>query len=745
MQRLSLRTQLVAFNVATVIVAIGVVGIAGVTLVRYAADEQAVARVRQASANAARVVARDGESLKTSALLLAGRPTLERLVREGDPGTLGAFLETFCKTSELDGCGVFRDGHALTCCGWPSVLPGVIPGEAEAGWWLVAPVGSPRLYLGGSAPVTAIPGARVAVLLEIDQAYVQAIGEKVGLAVEIVPGAIAERRVARPGGELGMRAIEGGRATAARVKPLGAYLAAAPLADPSGRVTGVVEVRQPVELAAPSLTQLVGTLVGLACMAGLLATIFGLLLSRSVTAPIEELTAAALRIGGGDLASPVARASGTEIGTLAGAMDDMRARMLALTSAAHRRQAEAEAILTGIVEGVYAVGRARKIRYLNPQAAALLGVRPEEAIGQFCGDVLNPQGPGGVRPCEEQCPIVHARFRGSARATEVLLLPNGRRRTVVITSSPSGPAAENGAALQFQVIRDETELETSRRLRDTVLANVSHEFRTPLSAQLASLELLLDRLDDLAPADLRKLILSVQRGTLRLTRLVDNLLESTRIEAGEESLRRQSVALDEVVEEAIELIAPLVEQRKQKLQVHLPYPLPAVVGDGPRLVQVFVNLLANANKFAPVESTITVGGSVSETEIEIWVADEGPGLPPGLGEEIFQRFLRSGEEEPEASGMGLGLFIVKSIVDRHGGRVEALSHNRGTRMRVILPREPGPAGARAESPAGGAAAGEAEAGAAGDAARGADAAGESGGAARGSGAAGESDEDPDRR
>jgi K+-sensing histidine kinase KdpD len=245
--------------------------------------------------------------------------------------------------------------------------------------------------------------------------------------------------------------------------------------------------------------------------------------------------------------------------------------------------------------------------------------------------------------------------------------------------------------MQFQVIRDETETEATRRLRDAVLANISHEFRTPLSAQLASIELLRDRLPEIEPKEARELVLALERGALRLTQLIDNLLESVRIESGTDSIRRMSVALDEVVEEAMDQTAPLAKLREQTIHADLPYPLPGIEGDGPRLVQVFVNLLANASKFAPPGSAIRVGGEARPGEVVVWVEDEGPGLPALAAAPRFERFRRSPGEEPEESGMGLGLFIVKSIIDRHGGRVEVREASgegtapRGTRMCVILP------------------------------------------------------------
>src|SRR5204863_3387355 len=189
--------------------------------------------------------------------------------------------------------------------------------------------------------------------------------------------------------------------------------------------------------------------------------------------------------------------------------------------------------------------------------------------------------------CDVRCPILEARTAGSARAIEHLLGAGaGEPRTAVITSA----APVEG--LQVQVIRDESELEAVRRARDSVLANISHEFRTPLAAQLASIELLLEGMEKMPAAQQKELVSSLERGTLRLTQLIDNLLESVRIESGQLGIRQQSVALAEVVEEARALVRPLLAQRRQTLAVSLPEDLPLVAGDKPRLTQVFVNLLA---------------------------------------------------------------------------------------------------------------------------------------------------------
>ncbi len=183
----------------------------------------------------------------------------------------------------------------------------------------------------------------------------------------------------------------------------------------------------------------------------------------------------------------------------------------------------------------------------------------------------------------------------------------------------------------------------------------------------------------------KELVFSLERGTLRLTRLIDNLLESVRIESGQLGIRHQNVSLAEVIEDADALIGALLNQRRQRLELEFADDLPAVDGDGPRLTQVFVNLLANASKFAPEDSVIRVGASHQRDTVTAWVEDEGPGVPELETGSIFERFSRGPGEEPEPGGLGLGLWIVKSIVERHGGAIAARRTPAGkTRFEVQL-------------------------------------------------------------
>jgi signal transduction histidine kinase len=739
MRRLSFTWLLILINAALLLVVVVGVAAGGVRVLRQLADRHALARVDQAAQGAAAAIEREGDRVLASARLEADRPTLARLVAGGDRRALAAWLERFRRTSELTACALLAGGRRLASAGpplpWEALRP---PLEGRA--LLTAPDGT--LVLVGSAQLAATPGISAVAALALDEQQARLLGRQAGLTVAVLDAREAARASAPAAGvrERALAAVAAGGAAggiggsggvdpgmAARVDAADLYVADRPLFGQGGEVRGVVEARLPTAGVDGSLANLIQRLLVLALSVAAVATLAAAAAGRWLARPVRDLTASAARLGRGDLTTPIERAPGLELGALAATLEETRRQLLRLTAELRRRQAEGEAVLTGMAEGVLSVDRDRRIRYLNPQAAALLGVGEEQALGRFCGDVLNPRGAAGERPCEDACPIVHARFRGSARASEQLQLAGGRQRSVVVTSA--GPVEER----QFLVLRDETDLEVARRQRDAVLANISHEFKTPLAAQRASLELLRDKLLERsrgdgagagAPdragvqsdrAELQELVLSLERGGLRLAQLIDNLLESVRIESGRDGVRKRLVALDEVVEEAVELTAPLFAQRRQRVAVELPYPLPPVLGDAPRLTQVFVNLLANAHKFAPPGTPLVIGGEVTAGAVTLWVDDQGPGLPEGAdsGRELFRRFVRSPEEmgEPEQSGMGLGLWIVQSIVERHGGSVEAERRRPGTRMRITLPLAAAAAEAAAvaaAAPAGGAVVGKAE-------------------------------------
>jgi signal transduction histidine kinase len=675
--------SLAAINFGVVVLVVTGISISAVGMLRDLADEQGKARVQLAGAIAREDLRRIGEDTLSAARILAERPALVRLLSESRFEAVSPLLKRFCETDAIDACAVFERDTLLAQAGAAIPWNALFTANAEQGErFLAVPETTPYALLGAVTPIPNRPNTRVFIVRLLDNELAGVMSKHVGLDVKLINYRAYTIAPVDDFTPLHSAALADGRSAVQRIGPRDLYASSFPVFASTGEAIVLIETRLPAEDIDNSASRLTRRLVITAIVLSVLAVLAGVILGQLVAAPIEELNDAAVRLGQGDFSTSIPRGGPAEVGTLARTMEDMRRNLVDLTGTLRRQEAEARAVLSGIVEGVFAVDKNRTIRYVNPQAAKLLNVKAEEAVGRFCGDVLKPCNVNGRRLCDVDCPILNARAEGNAKNVERLQIEERGVRTTVISSSG---IAEG---LQVQVIRDETELEAVRRARDTVLANISHEFRTPLAAQLASIELLREGLFKMEPDQRQELVLSLERGTLRLTQLIDNLLESVRIEAGQLAIRRQSVELSAVVEDTRTLIGSLLAQRMQTLDVSIPQDLPLVAGDAQRLTQVYVNLIANASKFAPESSTIRVGARAEGNYVVTWVEDEGPGMPQGADDSIFEPFRRGPDMEPEPGGLGLGLWIVKSIVDRHGGTISAARTAEGrTRFSVMLPVE----------------------------------------------------------
>jgi len=644
------------------------------------ADQQGKARVQLAATTAREDLRRIGEDAHATARALADRPTLQRLLAQGQSEALPPFLRHWCEAGGVDACAVLSGKTVVAVSGPALDWQQIVTAAAEQGGSFMALPSTEHVPLLGSRAALSDAGLTVYVVRRLDEKLAHELSEQVGAEVRLIDYRSYTSAAVNAFTPLYSAALADGHSAVQRIDSQEVYAASVPVFASSGEAIALIAALLPTTAVDTPTRHLVHKLLLTALILAALALFAGVVLSELIARPVRALTAAAMRLGAGDFSASIPAGGAAEVGALARTMADMRRNLIDLTSTLRRREAEAQAVLAGIVEGVYAVDKNRTIRYLNPQAAKLLGVTPEQAVGRFCGDVLSPRDEDGRRPCDYRCPIVAARGAGSAKAVEQLHAPAGVRTTVITSAAQAD-------GLQVQVIRDETELEAVRRARDSVLANISHEFRTPLAAQLASIELLLAGLDHMPAAQQRELVASLERGTLRLTQLIDNLLESVRIESGQLAIRRQSIALPEVIEDAAMLVGSLLRQRGQQLLIALPEELPLVNGDKTRLTQVFVNLLANANKFAPEGSSVHVGALAEGARVRAWVEDEGPGPAAGDSALLFARFRRGGTE-PEPAGLGLGLWLVKSIIERHDGSVSFERTAAGrTRLTVTLPVE----------------------------------------------------------
>jgi signal transduction histidine kinase len=221
------------------------------------------------------------------------------------------------------------------------------------------------------------------------------------------------------------------------------------------------------------------------------------------------------------------------------------------------------------------------------------------------------------------------------------------------------------------------------RLRTDFIATVSHDLQTPITSIRAGLDLLETAIGEVLAPDERDLLAAVRRNVARLRVRVNALLTANQLDAGALHLDHARLDLRSATMGAVRTVQPLFLEKRQALSIDLPEPLP-VVGDGHRLEEVIVNLLANAHHHTPAGTRVMVAGAVGAEGVHLRVDDSGPGVPAEDLDLIFARFHRRGA----GGGSGLGLSIARSVVQLHGGRLWAESpHGVGTTFHLTLPRD----------------------------------------------------------
>jgi signal transduction histidine kinase len=237
------------------------------------------------------------------------------------------------------------------------------------------------------------------------------------------------------------------------------------------------------------------------------------------------------------------------------------------------------------------------------------------------------------------------------------------------------------------------------RRKDEFLAMLGHELRNPLAPVSAALEVMRLRADD--PQRVGNAREVVERQIAHMTRLVDDLLDVSRITRGQIELRKEPIALAGLVERAVEVARPIIDERGHRLTLDLPGVPVTFEGDRSRLEQVLSNLLSNAAKYTDVGGRIWVQGFVDGDRLVLSVRDNGEGLAPDLRVRVFDLFVQGPDTRSMArGGLGLGLTLVRQLVQLHGGTVEALSDGPGTGSEFVvrLPYVPAIAATRGRAP-----------------------------------------------
>jgi two-component system sensor histidine kinase VicK len=412
-----------------------------------------------------------------------------------------------------------------------------------------------------------------------------------------------------------------------------------------------------------------GTIIALALTVGL-----GIALAKTITSPIKEMTTQATAMADGDFSRQVKIYGKDEIGQLAHAFNNLSDRLSKALSENAEEKKKLSSILFYMSDGVIATDRRGRVILMNQTAEMMLGHKEYEVVGHKLSELLNM--PQGIK-------------------TETLFLKDNRFlvETVVeehthILQVNVTPLKREGRQVQgvIAVLQDVTNQEKLERERKEFVANVSHELRTPLTTMKSYLEALEDGVisdPELGP----RFIKVTQNETERMIRLVNDLLQLSKMDTKKHMLKLEQTNLHRLIKDVAERFSVSLKQRGLELQLDLPSELPMVVVDSDQMIQVFDNLISNAIKYSMAEGTIRIIAWHEKNEVFITIRDEGVGIPKPDLEHIFKRFYRVDKARSrDMGGTGLGLSIAREMILAHHGNISIDSDpGKGTTVWIRLP------------------------------------------------------------
>ncbi len=665
----SLTVQMVLSFIALVLLTAAAVGLPAITLIRNQIEHQAWAQVNQGSQATQALYTATQSNINDLVTLTAQRPTLKQLLDQGDVALLSDYLQTLQKGTDLDLLKVCdRDKQPLARTG-ESLSGGICESAMGAGFYILSSETEKQIWL--LAADTIEDGAsvigRVVVGITLDEAFAQKMKSQTGLehtllvdgqpvASSVIGGTASWLTGTHNAVENDVPGVSQAGEFELDGRPY--YITRLTNVDPDFEdevaldVTDVVATEQ----------RLVGLLLGSIVLVVLIGSILGIFLARRVSRPLTKLANAAQVLSTGNLDQSVnVKAQVREVNQLSKALENARIDLRQSVTELRQATVWAENLLEAINEGIVTLDRDGYITFFSPGAERITGLSQKDVLHQHCDQVF-------------QVVDTDERFSRNLpppdrQIKSTVVLADGRIATLSLTGARLVPPESDETEMAL-VFRDVSEAELVHRFMGEFLANITHEFRTPISALAASTELLLDQADDLKPDELRSLLNSLYMGIVGLQTLVDNLLESARLEAGRFRVFPRPIELGEIIADATHIMQPLLIRHGKQLLVELPTIIPVVQADSRRITQVLVNLLSNANKYSPDDTKIAIHVTVDGDWARVAVADQGPGISPDFRPSLFRRFVRPESGTGKSRyGAGLGLPVVKAIVEAHGGEV----------------------------------------------------------------------------
>jgi PAS domain S-box-containing protein len=664
----SLPARMIFSTIFVVVITALTVGLPAIWVIRGQLQLQAWEQLRRGQKTVETLYQARQAELAHLAGLLSQDPDLPELLIREDRTALQDYVEALRSHTAVDlvvVCDRNRQPAAFSGSAMPA---GLCQAESPPAFYRSAGDPPGNLLLLISRPLLS-EGRRLGLILvaaDLDQEFIEAMSQATGLEQTLLvdgrPAASSFRdtqdRLASSG-RAGLEPFAFGDTPLTTFELDGQryYAIRFPL-DVPGLEVELAEAAGGIAASQGSLVQslMIGMLVS-----ALLGILLGVLLSRQISQPLVQLAKAAAGISQGDLSTPVEVETVLREETqVAQALENARQNLQNTLHELQQEKAWTDHLLEAIIEGIMTLDAHNHITFFSHGAERITGWSRGQVLGRSCDEIFRPAG--SEAPFSQFLP---APGQTTKLAVE---LADGHWASLGFSGARLFPAQAGEAEIAL-VFRDVSSEEVVHHMLGQFIANIAHEFRTPLSAVAASAELLKDQAATLTGAELQELTQSIHLGILSLQTLVDNLLEGASIEAGHFRISPRSCSLANIIAEAASTMQPLLDKYEQELLISLPESIPPVYADPRRTQQVLVNLLSNASKYGPAGAEIDLCAEVGRSWVRVEVSDRGPGIPPEQRGDLFRRFVYPpASPEHGKIGIGLGLSVVKAVVEAHGGQ-----------------------------------------------------------------------------
>ncbi len=437
----------------------------------------------------------------------------------------------------------------------------------------------------------------------------------------------------------------------------------------------VVRLSIPVKRVDEAVTGFRRGLVIASLIILVLVSWVSILFFRALANRIERLKQFSRRVAAGDFRPLPTDRRDDELSDLASTLNETAARLDSSIRTLTEERNQSAAILRSMTEGVAVVGSNHRLVFCNEAFSRVLSVGGPALEGRPIVEVIRQS---------DLLESIQKALAGDESVRTEFVIGTLRTRSFSVTAAPvRSDRTIRGAVM---VLHDITEIRRLERARRDFAANVTHEFKTPLTAIQGFAETLLaGAVED---SDNRMRFLEIIRNnSLRLARLTDDLLKLSQIESGNAQMEMRSVSVADLVESCVETARLQAQPRGLVVETDYEADLPEIKGDLVSLQEVLQNLLDNAVRYTQSGGRVSVRAAAQNGEVVISVSDTGIGIPKADQERIFERFYRvDAARSRELGGTGLGLSIAKHLVEAHGGRIEVQSElGKGSTFSVHLP------------------------------------------------------------